>query len=547
MTERGIKDEESEAPGRHHGRAEVLSTTMTMTALCMATFLAALDMTIITTALPTIASYFESNPLDYLWIGSSYLLGAATLTPIWGKLSDIFGRKPMLLITSVVFFAGSLLCALSPSIAALLVGRAIQGIGGGGLTVMTQICIGHLFSPRSRAMFYGILSMIWAFACAVGPVLGGVFTQRVSWRWCFYINLPCDGLAFVLIMLFIKIESPKTSFLTGLLECDWLGSLAIIGGTTMLLLGLNFGNTTFPWQSPTTICLIIFGLVLFVSFSVIEAYIPRYPIMPLRLFRLLSNVACILTCLLQSLVFISATYFLPLYFQDVLLVSPLLSGIYLLPFVVSLALSAAASGVIIRKVGIYRPLIWLGMAMLALGFGLFVDFPSSASWPRIIIYQIVAGIGTGPNFQAPLVALQNQVSPKDMATATGAFLFIRNLATAMSVVFGGAIFDNQLARLVSANRSLPDSVRQVTRSSLTSINSKFVAGLPESQKRHLLQAYTVALRDIWIFHTCCAAIGLGIALLIKHKELGEDQQALGQSSETQSMHPDQAEKKLSAL
>ena len=526
------------APSDSQATSSQVTTALTMLALCMATFLAALDMTIVTTALPTIASAFDASSSDYSWIGSSYLLGAAASTPTWGKLSDIFGRKPILLTANVVFFIGSLICALSVNVGMLLAGRAIQGVGGGGLTVMTQICIGDLFSMRVRAMFYGIVSMMWAFACAIGPILGGVFTQRVSWRWAFYINLPCDGAAFIIIVLFIKIDTPRTPILKGLQAIDWAGSLAIIGGTVMFLLGLNFGNVSFPWNSATVICTVVFGVASLMAFFAIEAWIPKYPIMPLRIFNSVSNIASLLTCSFQSLVFIAGTYFLPLYFQDVLLVSPLLSGIYLLPFVVSLALSAAASGVFIRKTGVYRPLIWFGMTFLTIGFGVFINLTPYASWPRIIIYQIIAGVGAGPNFQAPLIALQNRTKPQDVASATATFLFARNLATAMSIVFGGAIFDNRLSKLVALSRVLPDGVKQKVGSSLTSADQQFVSMLPPSYRSALVRAYTTALQDIWIFYTCAAAVGLSASLLIQQKVLSSEHEVLKQGLETEAQEAD---------
>lgn len=177
---------------------------------------------------------------------------------------------------------------------------------------------------------------------------------------------------------------------------------------------------------------------------------------------------------------------------------------------------------LVRKIGVYRPFIWVGMTLLTLGFGLFINFRPYASWPRIIIYQIIAGVGTGPNFQVPLIALQNRTIPQDVASAMGAFLFVRNLATAMSVGFGGAIFNSRLARLVALSPVLSIDVKQDMRSSLTSANASLIAGLPAPPRSALIAAYATALRDMWIFYTCAAAVGLVASLCIEQKALSTE-------------------------
>ena len=233
-------------------QAETMATSrifIIMFSLCLALFLAALDVTIITTALPTIAEVFKATAADYTWIGSAYLLANAASTPLWGKISDIWGRKPIILLANFVFMIGSLVCALAHSIGMLIGGRVIQGIGGGGLIILVNICISDLFSMRDRAKYYGIVGMTWAIASALGPVLGGLFTQKVSWRWCFYINLPLDGAALINLFVFLKIDTPKTPFVAGMKAIDWVGVVTIVGGVVAFLFGMESGGATHPWGS----------------------------------------------------------------------------------------------------------------------------------------------------------------------------------------------------------------------------------------------------------------------------------------------------------
>ncbi|KAK5140830.1 hypothetical protein LTR04_002833 [Oleoguttula sp. CCFEE 6159] len=514
-------DEEKQLPvetppeeGRSKGKIAVI-----MFALGMAVFLAALDVTIITTALPTISEHFHSSA-GYTWIGSAYLLGNAASTPSWGKISDIWGRKPILLMANIVFMIGSLIAALSVSIGMLITARAIQGIGGGGLVVLVNICISDLFSMRNRSVYFGVIGMVWALASTVGPLIGGAFTQKVSWRWCFYINLPLDGLAFFIILLFLDLKTPKTPLVDGIKAIDWIGSLTIVGGTLMLLFGLEYGGVSHPWGSATVICLIVFGLVTIGLFVVNEWKFAKYPIMPLRLFKYRSNIAALLVCFCHGFVFIAGSYYMPLYFQAVLGATPLLSGVYLLPFALSLSFASAGTGIFIRKTGKYLPPIWFGMAWMTLGFGLFVDFSATISWPRIILYQIVAGIGIGPNFQAPLIALQTMVRPRDIATATSTFGFTRNLATSISVVIGGVVFQNEMARRAASLRSsLGDAAAAQLSGSSAGANVGVVDALPPAARAAARTAFAASLRSMWILYVAFAGVGLAVSFLIGRQVL----------------------------
>ncbi|KAF2636646.1 hypothetical protein P280DRAFT_408706 [Massarina eburnea CBS 473.64] len=492
-----------------------------MFSLCIAVLLVALDITIVTTALPTIAEKFNSAS-GYTWVGSAYLIANSAATPIWGKVSDIFGRKPILLTTNFIFFVGSLLAGVSVNMDMLIAARVIQGIGGGGLIVLVNICISDMFPVRERGAYFGIVGGVWALASSLGPIVGGAFTQKVSWRWCFYLNLPLDGLAFVIILFFLDLHTPKTPLRKGLKAVDWLGSLSMIGGTVMLLLGLEFGGITFPWKSPTVICLIVFGVVMIGVFFLIEYRLAPSPLMPLDIFSQRSNIAALATCFFHAFVFISGSYFLPLYFQAVLGATPILSGVYLLPTAISLSILSACTGIFIRKTGQYLPPIWFGFIFMTAGFGTFINLGVNSSWAKIIIFQIIAGMGVGPNFQAPLIALQSLVPKRDIATATATFGFIRNLGSAISVVVGSVVFQNEMIRqqpLLAA--SLGPQTASAFGGGSAGANVGLIQSLPPAQQIVAKQAFSDSLSTMWIMYVCFAAAGLCISFAITKNVLSK--------------------------
>ncbi|KAI0474119.1 major facilitator superfamily domain-containing protein [Xylariaceae sp. FL0804] len=505
-----------------NGERSRLEMTLIMIALCAALFLAALDITIVTTAIPTIVAEFHA-PSGYTWIGGAFVLANSASVPSWGKFSDVWGRKPVLLGAVAVFWVGSLICATSANIAQLIAGRAIQGVGGGGITVLVNIAVSDLVSVRQRGMYYGFFGVVWAFASSIGPILGGVFTTKVTWRWCFYVNLPISGLGFAILVFVLKLHNPRTPMRQGLAAIDWLGSLLIIGATLMFLFGLEFGNVTYPWGSATVICLIVFGIVTWGLFILVEKYQAKSPIVPLELFKSRSNVAIFAVCFCHGYVFVSGNYYLPLYFQSVLGASPLLSGVYILPNALAVSIVSAGTGAYMKRVGKYLPAIIFGFAFLTLGYGLLIDLPPHGNWAKIIIYQIIAGIGVGPNFQSPLVALQSGLEPRQAGQATATFQFIRQLATAISIVIGGVVFQNgmqsQYPHLLAELG--PEIANQLSGASAGG-SVELAASLTGHQGVVARTAYNNSLRNLWIMYTAFAGLGLIISPLIGQRKLSKE-------------------------
>ncbi|KAI1347581.1 major facilitator superfamily domain-containing protein [Xylaria sp. FL0043] len=494
-----------------------------MLALCLAVFLGALDVTIVTTALPTISDHFHSSA-GFSWIGSAFLLANAASIPSWGKLSDIFGRKPMLLLANVIFIVGSLIAAISNNIGMLIAGRAIQGLGGGGLSILVKIVIGDIFPLNIRSVFYGVIGGVWAVAAATGPLIGGALTESLSWRWCFYINLPLDGLAFLIIFFFLDLKTPRTPLLEGLKAIDWVGSILIVGGTIMFLFGLQYGGVQAPWGSVEVIALLVFGPLTLALFIFWEMYYAKFPVTPMTLFRKLTNAATLFSVFIQGVVFISASYYLPLYFQAVRGYSPIQSGLYVLPTALSLSVGSLSTGMVVAKTGWYLPPICLGLFLMTLGFGLFIDLDASSNWAKLILYQLVAGLGVGPLFQAPIIALHAHTKPRDVATATSTLGFIRQVAQAVSVVIGQVVYQNALAKkyptLVASG--IPDSLAKVISSDGTGANIKLIGTLPANQRAAVHVALAESLQPMWLVYTAFAAAGLLGSFFIRRKVLTTD-------------------------
>lgn len=363
--------------------------------------------------------------------------------------------------------------------------------------------------------------MVWSIANASGPFLGGLFATKMDWRWCFWVNVPIDGLALILTATFLKVHNPVTPFWEGIKAIDWLGCLTVVGGTILLLLGIEFGGVTFPWASGPVISLIVGGLAIWVVFFFIEAKVAKYPLVPMRLLKNFSNLCILAIDFSHSFVFIAGSYFLPVYFQAVLGANALRSGIYLFPFALSLSLTSIATGYIIKKTGAYQPLITGGMLFLALGFALFIDLPEYTSWSRVVIYQMIAGIGVGPNFQSPMMALQNSVAPHDIGAACSTFGFIRQFANAISVVLGGVFLQGQLKghRKEMLDGGIESRVVDLLTggSAISSVNE--INRLPKFARQVARKAFAQSLSKMWIMYACIAIIGLGLTDFIRKYEL----------------------------
>ncbi|KAL6706835.1 hypothetical protein ACN47E_004978 [Coniothyrium glycines] len=509
---------------QNEGSRSRLRMAAIITALFLALFVSALDATIVATAAPTISRDLHSAA-GYTWIGGAYLLANAASGPIWAKLSDIWGRKLIMLLALAIFFASSALCAEATTMEMLIIGRAFQGTAGGGLILLVHVCISDLFSLRTRSLLMGFTEGIWALAGGVGPVLGGVFASLVSWRWCFYINLPISGIAFLLIIMYLDIQHEHTSFLDGIRAVDWLGIFTFLGFTLMILLGLDFGGVLFPWDSEKIIVLLVVGCLMIVAFIYSESRVAKYPLIPMTLFRRRTNVATFTVVFFHGFVFIAAEYYMPLYLQSVLEASPLRSGLLLLPFIVTGAVAGVGCGFIIHRTGRFREIMWVGTFLLTIGFGLFISFDAYATTGKTVGFLIIGGIGSGVLFEAPLIALQSQVRQQDVASATATLSFIRNIALSISTIIGGTIFQNSMNSQVRhlEAEGLPESILRLLDGDSAMANVMLPATLNNPiWELAAKKAFAYAMRNMWITYTVFAFLSFVASGFVEVAALGTE-------------------------
>ena len=373
---------------------------------------------------------------------------------------------------------------------------------------------------RERGIYMGLISLIFAFTIAAGPIIGGVLAQQATVLWVFSVNSPVAGANILMITGFLHLETPKTPLVNGLRAIDWLGCFTIIGAVTMFLVGLGFGGVTYSWASATVICLITFGVPFAILFGFIEAKLAEYPILPGRIVSVRSNIAALLCGFTHGLAFLSGVYCLPVYFQTVLGASLLLSGVYLLPYVVFVSLFGVLSGFYIKSTGNFRSPITFGLALMTLGLGLLISLPSYASWPRIIIFQIITAIRAGCVLHSPIVALQAHVDPADMASVTSAFILTRQLSFAISIIMCNTILQMGLFKRAHSDNSLsPNVMSSLGNGSVGNLVGVLKGDLTPSDRQILIDYATDSICVIWIVCTVISFIGFLTSWFIQPKEL----------------------------
>jgi EmrB/QacA subfamily drug resistance transporter len=471
------------AESRPLSHSEIL---VVFSGLMMGLLLAALDQTIVATALPTMVG--ELGGLDHLsWVVTAYLLTTTASTPLYGKISDLYGRKILFQIAIVVFLVGSALAGLAQSMLQLIAFRALQGLGAGGLIAMALAIIGDVVSPRERGRYQGYMGAVFAVASVAGPLLGGLFVDHISWRWVFYVNIPVGLVALVVTSAVLNLPFVRRPH-----AIDYIGSALLVASVTATLLVTVWGGSEYAWTSSIIIGLTVAGAVL-VALFVLQERRAAEAILPLRLFRNPIFSVASATGFIVGLAMFGAIVFLPLYLQVVNGISPTRSGLLLVPLMAGLLTSSIASGRAISRFGRYKIFPVAGTAIMTLGLFLFTFLDQETSGFQSSIFMVVLGVGIGLVMQVLVLAVQNGVDHRDLGTATSASTFFRSMGGAFGTAIFGAIFasrlSSELSRLVPAGVALD---AEALRGSPEQIQA-----LPPEAYGHAIAAFTRSINAVF--------------------------------------------------
>ncbi|KAK3997517.1 putative MFS multidrug transporter [Cladorrhinum sp. PSN332] len=470
-----------------------LRFVLLLSATFVSMFLVALDRLIISTAIPEITNDFNSVT-DIGWYGSAFLLTNCGFQLIFGKLFVVFPVKATFLIAIFIFEVGSALCGAAPNSVAFIIGRAVAGVGAAGIMSGTIVVIVFSVPLHKRPLFQGLFGVVFGISSILGPVVGGAFTSNVSWRWCFYINLPLGAVTFAFIAILLKVpdrETQKLPLREKILQLDLLGTSALLPGTVALLLALQWGGLEYAWSDRRVVACLVLGILLLMGFIAVQIWKPKTAMLPPHIFKQRSMVAGSFAAAMTGSHMMIFVYFLPLWFQAIKGASAIDSGIKLFPMLLPLVAASIISGAVTTRIGYYMPALLVSVCLVSIGAGLLTTLQVDTPQPQWVGFQVLYGFGLGLGMQVPNLAAQTVLANKDVPIGTSLMLFTQLLGGSVFLSVAQNVFNSKLTEKLSR---LPGySPGLLMSNGATSLVKQF----PESVRPEALVQYNEALREVF--------------------------------------------------
>lgn len=505
---------------------EGVQLTLVLFSLLISLFIVAIDQTIVSTILTVVSEEFKA--FDKVgWVITGFMLPMACLSPSYGKISIAFGRKTTLAVGIIVFETGSLVSALATSMNMLIGGRVIAGLGGGAVQAMVTVVISEIVPISKRSLSLSLLGIVFSVASVAGPFIGGAFTTKLTWRWCFYINLPLGGVALALLLIFFRPPSVKKDLKSKLKEIDYLGTALLTAGLVLVLLALTSGGSQFPWNSAAIICFFVIGGFLLIAFIYYNFFQSKVPLIVYEVVAVPQIMAATLCATFSYAFFFSLVNFLSIYFQVVLNATAFQSGIDLLPLIVSVSVSSALNGVVMRYTYFVKISVMVSAILGPIGVGVLLLLGLNTSAGTRVGLLIPAGVSVGLQFQSTLIACQLKAPgnvPGSMIIVTTFLNFLKTVGGIVGVATSQLMLFNRAPLYIKEVVSqFPEHQYFALIPTKTLLQSpQLIWKLPEEPRTLVLQAFMKGLRDVFYLNLAFALVSLVFAIFTTNQRLPEN-------------------------